>query len=183
MLDFLYWPLGAVAALCAAAAAVTGLRFLRTRNFRYDSASVAAIEVGLVSLAANLAVGSLWQHSISGGWWSWNVPLASVLACGLLYTGHLILRHAVDEPTQRATFCAVFSIFAFLDIPIIPLAVAWWCLRHPQPPMWQSVSVTLPLAASGAAFLLGAILLAVVRARQEEAQRELDSLRRTIHAF
>jgi heme exporter protein C len=187
MLVFLYWPLGLMAFCCAVAALVASIRFLRTRVFPLDSVSVASVEVGLALLAAHLGVGAVWDHAISGRWWDWNVRLTAALACGLLYTGYLILRHAMEEPTQRATFCAVFSIFAFLNIPMLIVAIAWWAERRPPTAAWgvfrvQSAGWPLLAALTGAAALL-AFALVYLRARQEDAQRDLDSLRRTVHAF
>jgi heme exporter protein C len=162
--------LGIAACLCALVAMAASVRFLWTRAFPLDSVSVAAIEIGLAMLAGSLAS--------SGRAWDWSAGATAELACGLLYTGYLILRHAVEEPTQRAVFCAVFSIFAFFDIPIVAWAVNRWTSRHPHAPV--------PFAPSWP-LLAGLVVLAVaagaVRFQQEEARRELDSLRRTVHAF
>lgn len=187
MLVFLYWPLGVVAFGCAIVALAASLRFLRTKLLRLDSISVASVEVGLVLLAAHLAVGAVWEHAVSGHWWDWDARLTAALACGLLYTGYLILRHAMEEPTQRATFCAVFSIFAFLNVPMLIVAIAWWTERRPPTVAWGAFRVhsagwPLMTGLTGAAGLL-ALALVYLRARQEESQRDLDSLRRTVHAF
>jgi heme exporter protein C len=169
--------MGIVACLCAVLAAMASVCFLRTRQFQYDSISVAAIEVGLAMLAGSLGAGAVAEHAVSSRWWGWNPTQSAALACGLLYVGYLILRHAVEEPTQRAVFSAVFSIFAFFDIPIVAYAVVRWCSRHPQPPMALAPSI------SALGFLLLAAALTVLRMRQEESRREIDSLRRTVHAF
>jgi heme exporter protein C len=133
-------------------------------------------------LAAHLGVGIVWDHAVSSRWWDWNVPLTSALACGLLYAGYLILRHAVEEPTQRATFCAVFSIFAFLNIPMLILAIAWWAERRPTPGTWAVLPIKpagwLLRFAPNAAFALAAAALIVLRFRREEAHRERDARRR-----
>ena len=47
-----------------------------------------------------------------------------------------MLRKAIEEPTQRATFAAVFSIFAFIDVPIVVFSIKWWRTQHPQPVFW-----------------------------------------------
>lgn len=187
MLIFLYFPLGLMAFSCAIAALVASIRFLRSKAFPFDSIADASVEVGLVLLAAHMGVGAVWDHAVSGRWWDWNVRLTAALACGLLYTGYLILRHAMEEPTQRATFCAVFSIFAFLNIPMLIVAVAWWAEQRPPTVAWgvyrvQSAGLPLLAALTAAAALL-AFALVYLRVRQEETQRDLDSLRRTVHAF
>ena len=107
--------------------------------------------------------------------------------CWLLYAGYLMLRKAIEEPTQRATFAAVFSIFAFLDVPIVVFSIKWWRTQHPQPVFWAGGSFppdwTRHFLWNMVAMLLLGIVMVAVRLRQEEAQREIDSLRRTAHAL
>src|SRR5580658_1344671 len=115
---FFHVPMALTAIICSAAALVGSVLFLLTRDFQYDALAVSVTEVGLAFLAANLVTGSIWGRIIWGMWWAWDARLTSALVCWLLYAGYLMLRHAIEEPTQRATFAAVFSIFAFIDVPI-----------------------------------------------------------------
>jgi heme exporter protein C len=179
-------PMAVVAALSALVAMLASVSFLARRDFRFDSWAVAATEVGLTFLAGSLAVGAVWGRVLSGRWWNWDAPLTSALACWLLYAGYLILRAAVEEPTQRAVFSAAFSIFAFIDIPIVVSGVRWWGAVHPEPVLWEGMRPlrwewVAAVNAAGMALLAAAFMAA--RMRQEEQQRELDSLRRTLHAF
>jgi heme exporter protein C len=184
---FFHVPMAIAAMLCSAVALTASVMFLLTRDFKYDAVAVSVTEVGLAFLAANLVTGSIWGRIIWGIWWTWDARLTSALVCWLLYAGYLMLRHAIEEPTQRATFAAVFSIFAFIDVPIVIFSIKWWRTQHPQPVFWGGGSIPgewymVALLNLLAMVLLGAVLT-VVRLRQEEAQRELDSLRRTAHAF
>jgi heme exporter protein C len=184
---FFHVPMALTAILCSAAALVGSVLFLLTRDFQYDAMAVSVTEVGLAFLAANLVTGSIWGRIIWGMWWAWDARLTSALVCWLLYAGYLMLRHAIEEPTQRATFAAVFSIFAFIDVPIVIFSIKWWRTQHPQPVFWGGGSFpadwTVVMGLNLLAMLLLAVVLTVLRLRQEEAQRELDSLRRTAHAF
>ena len=183
----IYAPCVFAAWLGGLAAMLASVRFLASRDFRFDSWAVAATEVGLTFLGASLAVGVVWDRVNSGRWWNWDAPLTAAMACWLVYAGYLMLRRAIEEPSQRAIFSAVFSVLAFLDIPVTSLAVKWWTAEHPAPVLWEDLKVppdwwtVLALNAAGIV-LLGAALV-TVRMRQEEEQRELDSLRRTLHAF
>jgi heme exporter protein C len=184
---FFHVPVAVTALLCALVALVGSVLFLITRNFKYDALAVAVTEVGLAFLAANLVTGSIWGRVIWGVWWAWDARLTSALVCWLLYAGYLMLRRAIEEPTQRATFAAVFSIFAFIDVPIVIFSIKWWRTQHPQPVFWGGGSfppdwTALFMWNMLAMVLLGAVMTAV-RLRQEEAQRELDSLRRMAHAL
>jgi heme exporter protein C len=184
---FFHVPAAITAMLGSAVALIASVLFLATRKFKYDALAVAVTEVGLAFLAANLITGSIWGRVIWGIWWTWDARLTSALVCWLLYAGYLMLRRAIEEPTQRATFAAVFSIFAFLDVPIVIFSIKWWRTQHPQPVFWgggtfpRDWSIVM-LWNLIALLLLGAVMT-LIRLRQEESQRELDSLRRMAHAL
>ncbi len=184
---FFHVPMAMTAMICSFVALLGSVMFLATKNFKYDAVAVAVTEVGLAFLAANLVTGSIWARVIWGIWWTWDARLTSALVCWLLYAGYLMLRRAIDEPTQRATFAAVFSIFAFIDVPIVIFSIKWWRTQHPQPVFWGGGSIPADwFALAGwnwlAMILLG-IVLTAIRLRQEESQREIDSLRRMAHAM
>jgi heme exporter protein C len=184
---FFHVPMAMTAMLCSFVALTGSVMFLLTKNFKYDALAVAVTEVGLAFLAANLVTGSIWGRVIWGIWWAWDARLTSALVCWLLYAGYLALRNAIEEPTQRATFAAVFSIFAFIDVPIVIFSIKWWRTQHPAPVFWGGGSIPGAWAALAgwnwlAMIMLGAVLIAV-RLRQEDSQREIDSLRRMAHAL
>jgi heme exporter protein C len=184
---FFHVPLAIAAMLASAVALVASVLFLITRNFKYDAMAVAVTEVGLAMLAGNLVTGSIWGRQAWGIWWAWDARLTSALVCWLLYAGYLMLRRAIEEPTQRATFAAVFSIFAFLDVPIVIFSIKWWRTQHPQPVFWGGGSFPadwLPhFLWNMLAIVLVAAVITDVRLRQENSQREIDSLRRMAHAL
>ncbi len=184
---FFHVPVAITAMIAAAVALVASVLFLITRNFRYDALAVSVTEVGLAFLAANLVTGSIWGRIIWGEWWAWDARLTSALVCWILYASYLMLRHAVEEPTQRATFAAVWSIFSFIDVPIVIFSIKWWRTQHPQPVFWGGGSFppdwTVIFLWNLLAMVLLGTVMTVVRMRQENIQRELDSLRRTAHAM
>lgn len=185
---FFHVPAAVVAMVGSAVALLASVMFLIKKDFKYDALAVAITEVGLAFLAVNLVTGSIWARVIWGVWWAWDPRLTSALICWILYAGYLILRQSLEEPTQRATFAAVYSIFAFTDVPIVYFSIRWWRTIHPQPVFfskngsfpadWKFTMVLNILAL----FLLYAVLT-MVRLRQENTQREIDYLRRTVHAI
>src|ERR1051325_4301968 len=184
---FFHVPMAMTAMLRAAMALIGSVLFLITRNFKWDAIAVSVTEVGLAFLAGNLITGSIWGRIIWGIWWTWDARLTSALLCWLLYAGYLMLRRAIEEPTQRATFAAVFSIFAFIDVPIVIFSIKWWRTQHPQPVFWGGGSFPAEWYPTFGWQMLAMMLLCVVftavRLRQEEFQREIDGLRRMAHAL
>src|SRR5260370_29269247 len=116
---FFHVPMAITALTCAMVAFIASVLFLITKQFKYDALAVALTEVGLAFLAGNLITGSIWGRVAWGIWWTWDARLASALVCWLLYAGYLMLRNAIEEPTQRATFAAVFFLFSFIRRPVV----------------------------------------------------------------
>lgn len=184
---FFHAPAAWTAMLLWFTAMIASVTFLATKNFKSDALAVATTEVALAFGAVNLVTGMIWGRIIWGIWWTWDWRLTSMLICELLYAGYLMLRQAIDEPTQRARMGAVFSIFAFADVPIVFFSIKWWRTQHPQPVVWGGGSIEASMKSvlywNALAILLVGIVMVMARLRQEEVQREIDAMRREAHAF
>jgi heme exporter protein C len=177
---FSFFGAGAPVAIAAALVAViASVVFLRTRNFRFDALALAVTETGFALLAAAIFAGVLWSHSTAGNWWKWDTRLTTALVCGLVYAAYLMLRRAIEEPTERATSAAVVSVFAFLDAPLAAIAIAWWRARRTLPPEGAAPPGWNTLASgTGIAMLLVAAGLTFIFWRREEQRRAQDAARR-----
>jgi heme exporter protein C len=171
-------------------AGIFSAMYLGSKNLRYDAVAAASTEVGLAFATVVLVTGSIWARIIWGIWWTWDARLTSMLVCWLLYASYLMLRRAVTEPTQRARFSAVLSIFAFTDVIIVWKSIEWWRTQHPGPVLSiRTGGGRIDPAMEAAiywnllALLLFAIVLVLVRIRQEETRREIDGMRQEAHAI
>lgn len=169
-------------------ALVFSILFLSSGKFRYDSIAAAVVEVSLVFSVVNIVTGSIWARIIWGIWWTWDYRLTSALVCVLIFSGYLMLRKAVEEPTQRARLSSALCIFGCVDVVIVWKSIEWFRTQHPGP--------VLSIRTGGgnidpamehilymnfyALFLLAAALV-LIRTRQEATEREIDSLRRMAH--
>ncbi len=163
--------------------------YLSSGNLKYDSLAASVTEVALVFSCVNIVMGSIWARVIWGIWWTWDARLTSTLISILIYSGYLMLRRAIDEPTQRARLSAALSIFGCVDVVIIWKSIEWFRTQHPAP--------VLSIRTGGGdidpamehmiyynlfAILLLAASMVLVRSRQESTSREIDSLRRMANA-
>lgn len=186
---FFHVPAAIVGMIGYFVALVLSLRYLTSKNLRFDSMAASVIEVSLVFSVVNIITGSIWARIIWGIWWTWDARLTSALVCILIFAGYLMLRKAIDEPTQRARLSSALCIFGCVDVVIVWKSIDWFRTQHPSPVlsirtgggrMDPSMEATLWL--NFLAILLIATALTLVRTRQEMVAREIDSLRRTAHA-
>jgi heme exporter protein C len=163
--------------------------YLSSGNFKYDSLAASVTEVALIFSCVNIVLGSIWARIIWGIWWTWDARLTSVLISILIYSGYLMLRRAIDEPTQRARLSAALSIFGCLDVVIIWKSIEWFRTQHPAPVLsirtgGGNIDPTMEhmIYYNLLVFLLFGAALVLVRSRQEGISREIDSLRRMANA-
>jgi heme exporter protein C len=155
------------------------------RSFKADSLAVAATEVGLVFTGIGLVTGMIWARIIWGIWWTWDARLTWAFITFLIYSGYLLMRRMIEEPTERTRVTGVLCVFAFASVVITYKAIDWWRTQHPAPvltirtgggnidPAMENMIYMnfIPL-------LLFAIVLVAIRHRQENHGREIEGLRR-----
>lgn len=149
---------------------------LWTNRPRWDARMTGAIEVGCVLTALLLAQGSIWGRATWGVWWDWDVRLTTSLVMLLLFAGVLALRSFVEDADRRATWSAIATIVAFVDVPLVYFCVRWWRSIHQiqSSPNTVSDSMVLPLRLNLIAILLICIWLIAQRTQLELARRRLE---------
>ena len=166
-----------------------GVGYLMKKDLRFDAFAAAVNEVSLAFATITLITGSIWGHIIWGVWWAWDGRLTSYLICWLMYVGYLMLRRAIDEPTQRARICSVLSIIASADIVIVWKSIEWWNTQHPGPMLsirggsGASTGMEPPIYWNMLALSMLCAALILIRIRQEALRHEIDSMRRYAHAL
>lgn len=110
---------------------VGGVGYLRTQGRRWDILALSSAEIGTVFMFGVLVSGSIWAKPAWGVWWIWDERLTISLIQFLVYVGYLMLRSAVEDPTRRARFAAVYGVVAFISVPINFIAIRMWRTQHP----------------------------------------------------
>lgn len=169
---YVHVPCAWVGMVCYTLAFVMAIVSLWTHRPRYDAIVTAAAEVGLVFNALLLIQGSIWARATWGVWWDWDVRLTTSLVMLLLFAGVLALRSFVDDPSQRATWTAITTIVAYIDVPLVYLCVRWWRSLHQVQSSPETVDplMVMPLRLNAFAILFIAIWLIARRTRLEMAR-------------
>jgi heme exporter protein C len=95
-----------------------GVRFLMTRERRFDTRARIATEVTLLLVILTLITGDIWTKYEWGVWWTWEPRLTTYFIMTLLVIAYFVLRNSVEDEERRAVYAAVFGIIAFIDAPI-----------------------------------------------------------------
>ena len=115
---YFHMPAAIVSFVALLLAAIYGIRFLMTREQRFDTCSRALMEISLVFIIMTMVTGDLWTRFEWGVWWTWEPRLTTYLILMIIVIAYFVLRNAVDEPERKATFASVVSIIALIDVPI-----------------------------------------------------------------
>lgn len=168
-------------------AVVAGLAYLRTGQRAWDQLSVALIEVGLLFSLITVVTGSVWAYPAWGTWWTWDPRLTTYTIMILLYVAYLMLRQAIEDPDKRARFGAVYSLVAFISVPITFFAIRIWRTIHPavigtaSETAQGGFDMTAPMVETflltNVAFVVIFIALTLNRARQEQLADRVERLK------
>jgi heme exporter protein C len=186
---FFHVPAAIVGMVGYFTALALSLLYLYSKNLRFDGLAASVVEVSLVFSLVNIVTGSIWGRIIWGIWWTWDPRLTSALVCILIFSGYLMLRRAIDEPTQRARLSAALAIFGCVDVVIVWKSIEWFRTQHPGPVLSFRTGggnidpvMERMLFLNFLAILMVATALVLIRTRQEATAREIDSLRRFANA-
>ena len=115
---YFHMPVAITSFVALAFAGYYAVRFLMTKNRRFDTCARIAMEVSLLFVVCTMITGDLWTRFEWGVWWTWDPRLTTYLILMLIIIAYFILRNAIDEPERRSVYAAVVSIVAFIDVPI-----------------------------------------------------------------
>lgn len=113
------------------AAGAAGVAYLKTNNRKWDIASLAAVEISLVFFFVTIIMGSIWARPAWGTWWTWEPRLTTATIVELVYAAYLMLRGGIEDPDRRARISAIYTILAFVSVPITFISIRLARTIHP----------------------------------------------------
>ncbi|HEY0788035.1 MAG TPA: cytochrome c biogenesis protein CcsA [Thermoanaerobaculia bacterium] len=174
---FVHVPTAWNAMLAFTFAFFCALMFLFRNEWKWDTRMEAAIEVGIILAALLCTQGAIWAKPTWGVWWDWDPRLTTTAVLLLAFIGIVALRHFVEDPERRATWSAVATIIAYVDVPIVYFSVKWWNSLHQQQSTPDTVSsvyhLPLRLNAFGVLFLMIGLISLRSRVAALRLQQEL----------
>ena len=177
---YFHMPVAIVSFVALVFAAYYAIRFLTTREQRFDTCSRIAMEISLLFVVFTMITGDLWTRFEWGVWWTWEPRLTTYLILMLIVIAYFVLRNAVDDPERRAVYSSVVSIIALVDVPIcfmitrlIPSSI--------HPVVAREGGMSPDMAATVVVVMIGMMLVAFglyrLRFRQARLQERMDALK------
>ena len=153
---------------------ICALMYLIRGGWRWDARMEAGMEVGVVLSAMLCMQGSIWAKPTWGVWWDWDPRLTTTAIMLVAFLGILALRRFVDDPNRRATWSAVTTIVAFVDVPIVYFSVSWWNSLHQLQSSPDTVSPEFILPLRLNAFGVLALMIGWMTIRTRVAAMRLE---------
>lgn len=172
---YVHVPTAWNAMLALTFAFVSALFVAFKQDWKWDARLEAWLEIGVVLSFLLCMQGSIWAKPTWGVWWDWDPRLTTTAVLCFAFVGILALRRFVEDPVKRATWSAVATIVAYVDVPIVYFSVKWWNSLHQTQSSPQTVSSAMvtPLRINAFGILFLMIGLAILRSQL--ARRKLAS--------
>jgi heme exporter protein C len=163
-----------------------GVRFLMTKEKRYDTMARIATEVTLVFVALTMITGDLWTRYEWGQWWVWEPRLTTYFIMMMLVIVYFVLRASIEDEERRAVYASAFGILAFLDAPLS------FAITRIVPATGQNHPVVLRAGGGLDAIQLSGFIIGLVgmlclgyaiyqlRLREETAKERLEALKASL---
>lgn len=174
---YVHVPTAWMALLALTFSFVFAIAYLFTTGWKWDARMEASIEVGTILGFLLCCQGAIWAKPTWGVWWDWDPRLTTTAILLLAFLGITALRRFVDDPGRRATWSAVATIIAYVDVPIVYYSVRWWNSLHQlqSSPATVSKQFHLPLRlnAFGVLFLMTGFVMMRTRIASARLDHEL----------
>tara|TARA_Y100001001_G_scaffold160408_1_gene182985 strand:- start:329 stop:964 length:636 start_codon:yes stop_codon:yes gene_type:complete len=173
---YIHVPTAWLAMLSFLVVFLMSMLYLVQRKLKWDVLAVSAVEIGVLSTALTLIVGSLYARPTWGIWWTWDPRLTTTALLLIIYIGYLIVRSMTEDPEQRARWAAVIGIIGFIQVPIVYLSVFWWRSLHqpPSSPRSMAAGFGLVLLLNLIAYTIAFTYLAMRRYKLGQAELALE---------
>ena len=129
---YFHLPPAIICYLSLLVSVVTGLIYIRTKEFKYDAISESGALLGLLYGLITLVSGAIWANATWGVYWNWDPRETTTLILWFAYLGYFLLRMSIENPERRASSAAVFNILAFMTVPLSYVSFILWPSLHPR---------------------------------------------------
>ncbi len=169
---FFHLPSAITSFLAFTVTLISAILFLLKSDYRFDIIAKNSAKAGFFFITAALISGSIWASVAWGSYWNWDPRETTVLILWFVYAAYFALRESLENIDEKARFSAIYSIFAYVTIPLSYLSSKIFFSLHPQIEE-MDVSIALPLLLAIASFVLLYICYLIVNCKLDEIESRI----------
>ncbi len=131
---FFHVPAAWVSLLAFCMAAYFSIRYLTSRNYKFDLKAVLSVELGFLFCVLATITGSLWAKVMWGSYWNWDPRQTSIIAVLIFYVAYLVLRDSVEDKKIKPVVAAAYASLGFIVAPFFYFVIPRITYSlHPDP--------------------------------------------------
>lgn len=154
---FFHIPTAWVAVVAFLGAAYWGVRYLKTRELRYDAKSARSAILGLIFTLMATVSGAVFSKLTWGAYWNWDPRQTTIFVLLLIYAAYVTLRMTMRDERARASSSAVYALFSFIAVPFLVFILPrMFFSLHPSPVLNETGRIDMD------AVMLGTLVLSLI---------------------
>jgi heme exporter protein C len=131
---FFHVPMAWVSFMAFMTAGVQSLRYVTSRDPRFDRSAAGAVELGQVFALLATVTGAIWARIMWGSYWNWDPRESAIVVALLYYAAYLALRQAIADDHTRARLAAAYAILGLVVAPFLYFVLPRLGFTlHPEP--------------------------------------------------
>ncbi|HDD36841.1 MAG: cytochrome c biogenesis protein [Archaeoglobaceae archaeon] len=148
--------------------------YLKKNDLKWDDLASSSAKFGFFMITAALISGSIWAKVAWGSYWNWDPRETTVLILWFVYAAYFALRESIESVEDKARTSSIFSIFAYVTVPLSYLSTKFYFSLHPSTQeVSVGVNVGITLALNITAFLLLFIIYVYLSSYLSKIEREV----------
>ncbi len=116
-------PMAWIAVIAFCVSMIFSIKFLRSNDDLNDIKASSAAGLGLFFSILATTTGMVWAKFNWGSFWNNDPRQVTILFQIIIYLSYFVLRSSIDEDTKKARLSSVYSIFAFLSVPLLTFII------------------------------------------------------------
>jgi heme exporter protein C len=116
-------PMAWIAVIAFCVSMIFSIKYLRTNDELNDLKASSAAGMGLFFSILATTTGMIWAKFNWGSFWNNDPRQVTILFQIIIYLSYFVLRSSIDEETKKARLSSVYSIFAFLSVPLLTFII------------------------------------------------------------
>ena len=131
---YVHVPAAWVSYIAFTVALIYGTLYIFRRASKYDLISFSSVGLGVFFSGLAILLGMIFSNKAWGTYWEWREPrITSTFILFLTYVGYLALRGSIGDLEKKRSISSVYSVMAFVTIPLSYVSIKIFRSIHPLP--------------------------------------------------